>query len=116
LVYVEEHERLPGLTRKRSGQNFVYLNAEGVVVRDREIVARIEALAIPPAWAKVWICPVVNGHLQATGRDAKGRKQYLYHAEWRTQRTLPNSNICWNLAWSYLDYGGWLIGTCGSVR
>jgi DNA topoisomerase IB len=116
LVYVEEHERLPGLTRKRSGQNFVYLNAEGVVVRDREIVTRIEALAIPPAWAKVWICPVVNGHLQATGRDAKGRKQYLYHAEWRTQRTLPNSNICWNLAWSYLDYGGWLIGTCGSVR
>jgi DNA topoisomerase I len=86
LVYVEEHERLPGLTRKRSGQNFVYLNAEGVVVRDREIVTRIEALAIPPAWAKVWICPVVNGHLQATGFDAKGRKQYLYHAQWRSER------------------------------
>jgi len=86
LVYVEEHERLPGLTRKRSGQNSVYLNAEGVVVRDREIVTRIEALAIPPAWAKVWICPVVNGHLQATGFDAKGRKQYLYHAQWRSER------------------------------
>jgi DNA topoisomerase-1 len=86
LLYVEEHERLPGLTRKRSGQNFVYLNADGVLVRDREIVTRIEALTIPPAWAKVWICPVVNGHLQATGFDAKGRKQYLYHAQWRSER------------------------------
>jgi len=86
LVYVEEHESLPGFTRKRAGKNFIYLNVDGVVIRDQEIVTRIEALAIPPAWAKVWICPVVNGHLQATGFDAKGRKQYLYHVQWRSQR------------------------------
>ena len=82
FVYVEEHESLRGFTRKRCGKNFVYLDVDGVAIRDQEI----EALAIPPAWARVWICPVVNGHLQATGFDAKGRKQYLYHAQWRSQR------------------------------
>ena len=86
LVYVEEHENLPGFTRKRSGENFVYFDAKGAAIRDDEIVTRIKALAIPPAWTKVWICPAVNGHLQATGWDAKGRKQYLYHTDWRSQR------------------------------
>ena len=86
LVYIEEHESFPGFARKRSGANFVYLDFKGAAIRDDEIVTRIKALAIPPAWTKVWICPVINGHLQATGRDAKGRKQYLYHPEWRTRR------------------------------
>jgi DNA topoisomerase I len=86
LVYVEEHDDLPGFTRKSSGKNFVYLDVDGTAIRDEEIVSRIKALAIPPAWSKVWICPVVNSHLQATGWDAKGRRQYLYHPEWRTQR------------------------------
>jgi DNA topoisomerase I len=86
LVYVEEHNDLPGFTRKSSGKNFVYLDVDGTAIRDEEIVTRIKALAIPPAWTKVWICPATNGHLQATGRDTKGRKQYLYHPDWRTQR------------------------------
>jgi DNA topoisomerase-1 len=86
LVYVEGHQSLPGFVRRRSGENFVYLNVNGVVIRDQEVVTRIAALAIPPAWTKVWICPVANGHLQATGFDVKGRKQYLYHAQWRSQR------------------------------
>jgi DNA topoisomerase IB len=86
LVYVEEHDDLPGFTRKSSGKNFVYLDVDGTAIRDEGIVSRIKALAIPPAWSKVWICPVVNSHLQATGWDAKGRRQYLYHPEWRTQR------------------------------
>ena len=86
LVYVEEHDDLPGFTRRSSGKNFVYLDVDGTAIRDEEIVTRIKALAIPPAWTKVWICPATNGHMQATGRDAKGRKQYLYHPEWRNQR------------------------------
>jgi len=86
LVYVEEHGSLLGFTRKRIRAGFVYLNVDGTAIRNREIVNRIRALAIPPAWSKVWICPVVNGHLQATGWDARGRKQYLYHVEWRSQR------------------------------
>ena len=86
LVYVEEHDDLPGFTRRSSGKNFVYLDVDGAAIRDEEIVTRIKALAIPPAWTKVWICPATNGHLQATGRDTKGRKQYLYHPEWRNQR------------------------------
>jgi DNA topoisomerase-1 len=81
LVYVEEHDGLPGFTRRSSGKNFVYLDVDEATIRDDEIVTRIKALAIPPAWTKVWICPATNGHLQATGWDAKGRKQYLYHPE-----------------------------------
>jgi DNA topoisomerase-1 len=86
LVYVEQNEYIPGFTRERSGENFAYLDVNGAIITDNKIVARIKALAIPPAWRKVWICPLVNGHLQATGRDAKGRTQYLYHREWRNQR------------------------------
>jgi DNA topoisomerase I len=86
LVYIEQAEHLSGFTRKRSGKDFIYLDMHGATISDEKIVSRIKALAIPPAWNKVWICPVVNGHLQATGRDVKGRRQYLYHSEWRTQR------------------------------
>jgi DNA topoisomerase IB len=62
------------------------MDVEGTNITDEKVIARIKALAIPPAWTKVWICPVVNGHLQVTGLDAKGRRQYLCHPEWRTQR------------------------------
>lgn len=86
LVYVEQAEHLSGFTRKPSGEDFIYLDMHGATITDEKIVSRIKALAIPPAWNKVWICPVKNGHLQAIGRDAKGRRQYLYHSEWRTQR------------------------------
>jgi DNA topoisomerase I len=76
----------PGIARRRAGEGFCYLNAEGRAIRDRATLARIKALAIPPAWERVWICPREDGHLQATGRDARGRKQYRYHARWREMR------------------------------
>ena len=72
----------PGLTRRRSGRGFTYRDARGQTVSDPETLARIRALAIPPAWTQVWICPHANGHIQAIGRDAKGRKQYRYHPDW----------------------------------
>ena len=84
LRYV--YDRRPGITRKRWRGGFRYTGADGVVVRDEETLRRIKALAIPPAWTEVWICPIANGHLQATGRDAKGRKQSRYHARWREVR------------------------------
>jgi len=83
LRYVSD--RRPGLQRKRCGTGFRYVTAEGKRVK-RVALRRIRELAIPPAWDQVWICPHPNGHLQATGRDAKGRKQYLYHPQWHTIR------------------------------
>jgi DNA topoisomerase-1 len=76
----------PGLTRKFGGARFRYFDAQGKPVRNPEILGRIKSLAIPPAWTNVWICPWANGHLQATGRDAKGRKQHRYHPRWREVR------------------------------
>src|SRR5437763_6078418 len=76
----------PGIRRLRAGRGFRYVGPDGRAVRDRDTLARIRALAIPPAWRHVWICPAENGHLQATGRDARGRKQYRYHPRWRAVR------------------------------
>jgi len=76
----------PGLRRERRGRGFSYLDVDGQPVRDPEVLDRIRALGIPPAWRDVWICPIPSGHLQAVGTDAAGRKQYLYHAAWRTRR------------------------------
>jgi DNA topoisomerase I len=76
----------PGISRQRAGAGFRYLSTNGTAVRDKATLARIKALAIPPAWGKVWICPREDGHLQATGRDARGRKQYRYHPRWREMR------------------------------
>ncbi len=75
-----------GLTRLRAGRSFRYLSPDGRVVADGAVLARIRSLAIPPAWEEVWICPHADGHIQATGRDARGRKQYRYHARWREVR------------------------------
>jgi DNA topoisomerase-1 len=69
----------PGIRRRRAGKGFRYLDADGAPVRDARTRARIKQLAVPPAWTDVWICPTANGHVQATGRDARGRKQYRYH-------------------------------------
>jgi len=77
----------PGLTRVRSGKGFSIRDADGKVVRDRAVLDRIRMLAIPPAWTDVWICPRATGHIQATGRDVKGRKQYRYHNDWSTHRS-----------------------------
>jgi DNA topoisomerase-1 len=76
----------PGIARRRRGRSFSYTDADGQVVSDPEVLARIRALGIPPAWREVWICPVPTGHLQAVGTDAAGRRQYLYHEAWRTRR------------------------------
>ncbi|SFD21633.1 DNA topoisomerase IB [Massilia yuzhufengensis] len=76
----------PGIRREQDGEGFHYLDASGDRVTDENTLARIKSLVIPPAWTEVWICPQANGHLQATGRDAKGRKQYRYHAKWRSVR------------------------------
>ncbi len=76
----------PGLRRVRSGQGYIYRDARGRRVRDVDTLARIRRLTIPPAWTEVWICPDPRGHLQATGRDARGRKQHRYHGDWRETR------------------------------
>ena len=76
----------PGIRRLRAGSGFRYVDAEGRPVRDPDGLRRIRSLVIPPAWTDVWICPIPNGHLQATGRDARGRKQYRYHPRWREVR------------------------------
>lgn len=76
----------PGITRRRAGRGWSYRDAEGRPVGDRDTLSRIRSLAIPPAWTDVWICPDGNGHLQATGRDARGRKQHRYHPAYRTRR------------------------------
>ena len=84
LVYVSDLE--PGIRRRRAGKGFSYLDAHGKAVRDDDTLARIRALAIPPAYVDVWICRRDDGHLQATGRDARGRKQYRYHRQWQQLR------------------------------
>ncbi len=77
---------LPGIRRERRGQGFRYRSADGKVIRDRHTLKRICSLVIPPAWEEVWICPLDHGHLQATGRDERRRKQHLYHPRWREIR------------------------------
>ena len=84
LRYVRDEQ--PGIERRRCGEGFVYLGADGKTIRNATVLDRIRALAVPPAWTHVWICPDQRGHIQATGRDAKGRKQYRYHAAWRAHR------------------------------
>ena len=76
----------PGILRRRRGRGFEYLDEDGERVDDAETVERIRDLVIPPAWSNVWICPYPNGHIQAVGSDAAGRRQYLYHADWRRRR------------------------------
>jgi DNA topoisomerase-1 len=76
----------PGIRRKKKGKGFSYIGVDGKALRDKETLARIRSLVIPPAWTNVWICPIANGHLQATGRDARGRKQSRYHPRWRAVR------------------------------
>lgn len=76
----------PGICRLRRGKSFQYVNARGQRIRSKAVLERIQKLVIPPAWKDVWICSSPTGHLQVTGRDARGRKQYLYHRDWRTTR------------------------------
>src|SRR6478736_3062088 len=84
LLYVTDS--LPGISRRRVGRGFSYVDPEGRVIREREHIRRFRSLVIPPAWSNVWICPMPEGHLQVTARDARGRKQYRYHPGFRAHR------------------------------
>jgi len=84
LRYVSDAS--PGIARKRARGGFRYVSPRGEPVRDAATLARLRSLAVPPAWTDVWICPRADGHIQATGRDARGRKQYRYHPRWRQVR------------------------------
>lgn len=84
LRYVTDHT--PGIRREQHGEDFSYFSANGEQIRDEKELARIKALGIPPAWTDVWICANPRGHIQATGHDAKGRKQYRYHPKWQAVR------------------------------
>src|SRR5206468_4315852 len=84
LTYVSDLD--PGIRRRKAGVGFNYIDADGKPVTDEATLDRIRKLAIPPAWTDVWICPSARGHIQATGRDVKGRKQYRYHERWRETR------------------------------
>ncbi len=79
-------DRQPGITRLRRGGGFVYRRPDGSLIKDPKELTRIKAIAVPPAWTNVWICVHANGHIQAIGRDARGRKQYRYHPRWRSVR------------------------------
>ena len=83
LRYVSDQE--PGISRVKKGSGFAYVY-DNKPLKDKEQLERIRKLAIPPAWTRVWICPKENGHIQATGFDVRGRKQYRYHALWHTLR------------------------------
>ena len=103
LVYVTGSE--PGIRRVRRGRGFLYLLSDGSPLRDEAVLARIRALAIPPAYTDVWICSDPCGHIQATGRDQKGRKQYRYHKDWhgeqdamKFQRLVAFGHACRNCA------------------
>ena len=84
LRYVSDAR--PGIRRRKSGKGFLYTRVDGSRLSEPDVLRRIKALAVPPAWTDVWICPFAEGHIQATGRDAKGRKQYRYHARFREVR------------------------------
>lgn len=84
LRYVSDHQS--GYTRKAKDDDFDYFDTEGKLIRDEQRLLRIKRLAIPPAWTDVWISPSANGHIQATGRDARNRKQFIYHERWCEMR------------------------------
>ncbi len=84
LIYIDD--QLPGITRRRSGKGWAYFDAHGELIRDAAERTRLNAVALPPAYTEAWFCPADNGHILATGIDAKGRKQYRYHPDFRTAR------------------------------
>jgi DNA topoisomerase I len=80
------YDQDPGITRRKRRSEFAYYDSRGKLIRDPREIARCRKLAVPPAWTNVWICPNADGHIQATGKDARGRKQYRYHQDWRVVR------------------------------
>lgn len=92
LVFVDDS--LPGVTRKRSGKHWAYFDAKGTRIKDRAEIDRLNAIALPPAYEHAWFCPAANGHILATGTDAKGRKQYRYHPDFRAAREGEKFDRC----------------------
>jgi DNA topoisomerase-1 len=92
LVYVDDQSL--GLTRRKSGKGWSYREATGAKISGKAVIERINRIGIPPAYTDVWICSDERGHIQATGRDAKGRKQYRYHERFREVRTARNTSTC----------------------
>lgn len=92
VCYTDDSE--PGITRRRKGRYWQYFHADGSRVTDRDVIDRLNKLAVPPAYDKVWYCPKPNGHLQATGIDARGRKQYRYHADYRAAQEASKYDRC----------------------
>ncbi|WP_447760307.1 DNA topoisomerase IB [Sphingopyxis panaciterrae] len=92
LIHVDDS--LPGITRERSGVGWLYRDAKGKIIRDREEITRLNAIALPPAYGDAWFCPAPNGHILATGYDARGRKQYRYHPEFRLAREADKYDRC----------------------
>jgi DNA topoisomerase-1 len=90
VLYVSDDQ--PGFQRRRHGKGFIYCDENGSYVRDRTLLERFKALVIPPGWSNVWICAEPNGHIQVTGRDEQGRKQYIYHQRWAEVRNLAKFN------------------------
>lgn len=86
LRYIPDTKK--GITREINKKGFIYLDTKGEIITDEKTLNRVQKLIIPPAWTGVWICPSANGHIQATGRDQKNRKQYIYHPKWRDARSL----------------------------
>ena len=92
LIYVDDG--LPGITRRRAGRGWAYHNAKGERITDRTEIDRLNSIALPPAYVDAWYCPAGNGHILATGIDAKGRKQYRYHPDFRTARESEKFDLC----------------------
>ena len=92
LIYVDD--QLPGITRKGAGKGWAYYDPEGRLIKDRTEKERLNAIALPPAYTDAWFCPAPNGHILATGIDAKGRKQYRYHPDFRSQRESEKFDKC----------------------
>ncbi|ORV17917.1 DNA topoisomerase IB [Mycobacterium celatum] len=103
----------PGYRRVRRGRGFSYIDGQREPVDDPEVLARIEALVIPPAWKNVWICAHPNGHIQAVGTDAAGRRQYLYHEQWRAERAEEKYDRALSLAKRLPD---WRMRVLGDLR
>ena len=83
-------DTIPGYRRHKRGKTFTYTDGRGKQLKDARVLQRIRSLVIPPAWTQVWICPLDNGHLQVTGYDGRGRKQYRYHRRWREEKAHPH--------------------------
>lgn len=103
----------PGIKRIRRGRGFSYQKPDGQVVTDRVVLQRIEDLVIPPAWKAVWICPYANGHIQAVGTDAAGRRQYLYHPQWQQDRSEEKFDRVLEMSAALSDWREHLAGDLG---